>query len=131
MQSIALIPGIDTFRSQILELWDERPEQAYILGNQLAKLGADITKEFWQWFRDYFDENKELPGWFTCKITNRATLNYDECPEWRVAKARLEFLEEQIKKATKSNVSFPDPETWVIISPVSVKSSEIYSLSKS
>ena len=55
---------------------------------------------------------------------------FEENEEWRNAKARLEFLEEQIKKSTDSKVEFPNPESGMYIKPVSIKSSEIYSVSR-
>lgn len=130
MQSIQLQTGIDSFKAQIIELWSERPEQAYLLGNQLKKMWDDLSKTFSDKFKEYYDTNKELPWGFSCKITNRKTYCFEENEEWRNAKARLDFLEEQIKKSTDSKVEFPNPESWMYIKPVSIKSSEIYSVSR-
>lgn len=130
MQSIQLQTGIDSFKAQIIELWSERPEQAYLLANQLKKMWDEISKEFSESFKKYYDENKELPWGFTCKVTNRKSYEFSENEEWRIAKARLDFLEEQIKKATDSKVEFPNPESGSYIKPVSIKTSEIYSVSR-
>lgn len=130
MQSIQLQSWIDSFKAQIIELWSERPEQAYLLGNQLKKMWDEISKEFSDKFKSYYDENKELPWGFSCRITNRKTYEFSENEEWRTTKARLDFLEEQIKKATDSQVEFPNPESGLYIKPVSIKSSEIYSVSR-
>lgn len=130
MQSIALISWIESFKNQILELWDERPEQAYLLWNQLKKMWEEVSKTFSDKFKSYFDENKELPGWFTCKVTNRKTYCFEENEEYRNAKARLDFIETQIKQATDSNVEFPNPETGLFVKPVTIKSSEVYSVTR-
>lgn len=130
MQSLKLQTGIDSFKVQLIELWMDRPEQAYLLWNQLKKMWDEITKEFSDKFKSYYDENKELPWGFTCKITNRTTYCFEENEEWRATKARLDFLEEQIKKATLSKVEFPNPESGLYIKPVSVKTAEVYSVSR-
>ena len=130
MQSIALISWIEAFKTQILELWQERPEQAYLLANQLKKIWDEVSKTYSDKFKAYYDENKELPWGFTCKVTNRKTYCYEENEEYRNAKARLEFIEEQIKKATDSQVEFPNPETGMYIKPVTIKTSEVYSVTR-
>ena len=90
----------------------------------------DLSKTFSDKFKAYYDENKELPWGFTCKVTNRKTYCFEENEEWRITKARLDFLEEQIKKSTDSKVEFPNPESWLYIKPVTIKSSEIYAVSR-
>lgn len=130
MQSIALISWIESFKNQILELWYERPEQAYLLWNQLKKMWEEVSKTFSDKFKTYFDTNKELPWGFTCKITNRKTYCYEENEEYRNAKARLDFIENQIKQATDSNIEFPNPESGLYVKPVTIKSSEVYSVTR-
>lgn len=130
MQSIQLQTGIDSFKAQIIELWNERPEQAYLLWNQLKKMWDDISKTFSDKFKSYYDTNKELPGWFTCKVTNRKSYAFEENEEWRNAKARLDFIEEQVKKSTDSWVEFANPESGLWIKPVMIKTTEIYSVSR-
>jgi hypothetical protein len=130
MQSLQLISWIEWFKAQIIELWEERPEQAYLLANQLKKIWDEISKTYSDKFKSYYDEHKELPGWFTCKISNRKTYCFEENEEWRNAKARLDFLETQIKQSTDSKVEFPNPESWMYIKPVTIKSSEVYSVTR-
>ena len=40
------IKGIDIVANQFMELGKENPERAYILGNQLAKMGKTIQDTF-------------------------------------------------------------------------------------
>ncbi len=127
---IQIISWIDKFKSQIVELWEDKPEQAYLVGNQLKKLWDEITKTYSDKFKSYFDENKELPAWFTCRVSNRKTYCFEENEEWRIAKAKLDFLEWQIKQSTDSNTEYPNPESWMFIKPVTIKSSEVYTVTR-
>lgn len=131
MQSIKILDWVEQLRAKIVTLWDERPEQAYIIGNQLKKLWDEMMNGYNEKFRNYYDENKELPWGFSCKISSRSTLSFDENDLWRKIKGDLDLVEKLLKQATEDpKHEVFHPETGEILKPVSKKSSEIYSLSR-
>ena len=130
MNSLTIIEWAEKLRQDIATLGAERPEQAYLVAHQLSKIGDEGKKTFKDQFQSFYDTNKELPGWFSCKVTNRKTYNFEENSRWRVLKAEMDHLESQIKKATDSGVSFFDQETGEEIKPVFLSQSEVYSVSR-
>lgn len=129
MSSLALISWAEQLETQILQLGESEPHKAFLISHKLGKISDTLKKQFQPKAIEFWMENKELPWGYSCKETNRSSYEYSENEEWRQTKARLEFLEEQIKKATDSGVEFPNPETGLYIKPVTKNSSAIYSFS--
>lgn len=126
------LQNIDYFRKTMMELGEDSPEKAYLIGNQIAKLGKELQDQFKEWFRWYFDKYKEVPGGFEVKVSMRKSYKFEENLDWRNKKEELDFIESQLKNATdqseKWNMVFNN--SWEQIEPVSVSFSEVYSVKK-
>jgi hypothetical protein len=86
---------IEPIKESILKL---DPEKAYIIGNQLAKIGKEIQDETKDKFKNYVSANKEIPGGFRVSVTNgKKTYNLEENKEYAQKLKELEELEEKLK----------------------------------
>lgn len=121
------------FEETINFLWKERPEFAYLIANQMAKVSKKLQDNHKEGFQKYYDNNKELPGDFECRISEKKKYDYSGNKEWAKAKALLDEIEAKLKNATEQSLkgnSIVDDTTWEIIEPVQVKFSEIYTVTK-
>lgn len=91
-----------------------------------------MEKEYKDGFRSYYDEQKELPAGFTCKVSTRTTYAFKENPKWAKLKEQMDETEKIIKHATDQNMkgisSFD--ANGELIEPVSVSFSEVYAVSR-
>jgi hypothetical protein len=82
----------------------------------------EVKKDFQPSFKKYFDEVKELPAWFSCKITSGGKkYNYEDDIVYAQIKATLDARQELLKQATdlhEKGGTFTDPNTGEIIAPV-------------
>jgi len=123
------LSGLEALKLQILEL---DTYKAYLMAQQLEKMAKDIKQTTKTGFELYFDEFKDLPLGFQCKISNRTTYNFAEDQTWSNYKALLDAREEEIKMACKmqdKNQVFSD-KNGEVVEPVTRTFSEIYSVSR-
>ena len=123
------LSGLEALEQQILSL---DTYKAYLMAQQLEKMAKSIKQTTKAGFEIYFDEFKDLPLGFECKISQRATYNFAEDQMWSNLKALLDAREEEIKMACKmqdKNQIFSD-KNGEIVNPVTRTFSEIYSVSR-
>lgn len=124
--------SLEAFENTINTLGQEAPEKAYLIANQMAKISKKLQDNHKESFQKYFDQNKELPGGFECKISERKTFDFSANEEYAKKKAELDNLEEILKHATEQSMR------WLItmdaqgnvIEPIQIKMSEVYTVTK-
>lgn len=124
--------SIEAFESAITELWKDSPEKAYLIGNQMAKVSKKIQDAHKEGFQGYYDQNKELPGGFECRVSEKKTYDYSSNEEYARKKAELDTLEETLKHATEQSMKglITMDAQGTIIEPVPVKMTEVYTVTK-
>ena len=125
--------SLEAFETTINILAEESPEKAYLIANQMAKVSKKLQDNAKEWFQKYFDLNKELPGGFECRVSEKKTFDYSKNAEWAKAKLVLEEIEARLKNATEQSIkwnSIVDDMTGEIIQPVEVKFSQVYTVIK-
>lgn len=123
------LSGLEALEQQILAL---DTYKAYLMAQQLEKMAKNIKQTTKAGFELYFDEFKDLPLGFECKISNRTTYNFAEDQMWSNLKALLDAREEEIKMACKmqdKNQIFSD-KNGEVVNPVTRTFTEIYSVSR-
>lgn len=123
------LSGLEALEQQILSL---DTYKAYLMAQQIEKMAKNIKQTTKAGFEIYFDEFKDLPLGFECKISNRSTYNFAEDQMWSNLKALLDAREEEIKMACKmqdKNQIFSD-KNGEVVNPVTRQFSEIYSVSR-
>ena len=123
------LSGLEALEKQILAL---DTYKAYLMAQQLEKMAKNIKQTTKTGFELYFDEFKDLPLGFECKISNRSTYNFSEDQMWSNLKALLDAREEEIKMACKmkdKNQIFSD-KNGEVVEPVTRTFTEIYSVSR-
>ena len=123
------LSGLEALEQQILAL---DTYKAYLMAQQLEKMAKNIKQTTKAGFELYFDEFKDLPLGFECKISNRSTYNFSEDQMWSNLKALLDAREEEIKMACKmqdKNQIFSD-KNGEVVNPVTRTFTEIYSVSR-
>ena len=123
------LSGLEALEQQILAL---DTYKAYLMAQQLEKMAKNIKQTTKAGFELYFDEFKDLPLGFECKISNRTTYNFSEDQMWSNLKALLDAREEEIKMACKmqdKNQIFSD-KNGEVVNPVTRTFTEIYSVSR-
>lgn len=129
---VSAINSLESFENTIVEMGEENPAHAYIIWNAFQKVAKKIQDKFKEWFQNYYDQNKEVPGGYICKVSNRTTYNFEEDPYWYELNNKLKAREELLKQATDSSLKWNIvmDSMGEVINPVGIKTSEIYSLSK-
>ena len=124
--------SIEAFEMAINQLWTESPEKAYLIGNQMAKVSKKLQDNHKEGFQSYYDNNKELPGDFECKVSEKKTFDYSVNKEWKEVKEKLDTIEAILKNATEQSLKWNIVmnEQWEVIEPVPVKMSEVYTVSR-
>lgn len=123
------LSGLEALEQQILAL---DTYKAYLMAQQLEKMAKNIKQTTKAGFELYFDEFKDLPLGFECKISNRTTYNFAEDQMWSNLKSLLDAREEEIKMACKmqdKNQIFSD-KNGEVVNPVTRTFTEIYSVSR-
>lgn len=127
------ITSLETFEQVINTLGQESPEKAYLIANQMAKVSKKLQDNAKEWFQKYFDLNKELPGGFECRLSEKKTFDYSVDKEWTKLNTLIKAREEILKNATEQSLkgnSIVDDMTGEIIQPVEVKFSQVYTVTK-
>lgn len=118
------LSALDALEYKLQELGSTEPAKAYLLANAIDKVATRAKKDFSKGFKKYFDEQKELPGWFECKVIQWATkYAFDQDPVWLQIKATLDAREATLKAATDLKMkwgTFTDPNTGEIVDGVEV-----------
>ena len=70
----------------------------------MAKVSKKLQDNHKEGFQKYFYQNKELPGDFECRVSEKKTFDYSGNTEWAEAKAKLEKIEETLKNATEQSM---------------------------
>lgn len=125
--------SLEAFEGVINTLGQESPEKAYLIANQMAKVSKKLQDNHKEGFQKFYDNNKELPGDFECRVSEKKTYDYSKNKEWAKAKAILDEIESKLKNATEQSLkgnSIVDDTTGEIIEPVEVKFSEVYTVTR-
>lgn len=124
--------SIEAFEMAINQLWNESPEKAYLIGNQMAKVSKKLQDNHKEWFQSYYDDNKELPGDFQCKVSEKKTFDYSTNKEWKEVKEKLDAIEAILKNTTEQSMKWNIVmnEQGEVIEPVPVKMSEVYTVTR-
>lgn len=80
-------------------LLSQEPHKAYILANALAKIGKKVQDKFKDDFEKYWNNNKNLPGGFDARESNRVSYAFEEDPEWAMLDAQKSEREQKLKNA--------------------------------
>lgn len=124
--------SLEAFETTINIFVEESPEKAYLIANQMAKVSKKLQDNAKEWFQKYYDANKELPGGFECRVSEKKTYDYSGNKEWLKAKSLLDEIESKLKNATeqgmKWNMMMDDQGN--IIEPVQIKFSQVYTVSR-
>lgn len=96
--------SLEAFEITINQLGTEAPEKAYLIANQMAKVSKKLQDNHKAGFQEYYDTNKELPGDFECKISEKKTFDYSTNKEWAELNAKIEALEAILKNATEQSL---------------------------
>lgn len=96
--------SLEAFEITINQLGAESPEKAYLIANQMAKVSKKLQDNHKEGFQKYYDNNKELPGDFDCKVSEKKTFDYSCNIEWAELNATIEALEAVLKNATEQSM---------------------------
>lgn len=124
--------SLEAFEITINQLGAEAPEKAYLIANQMAKVSKKLQDNHKEWFQKYYDNNKELPGDFDCKVSEKKTFDFSTNEEWVEKKAELEALESILKNATEQSLKGNITMNWQgeVIEPIEVKFTEVYTVTR-
>lgn len=125
---------LDDLEKSINMLWEYNPEKAYIIWNAFAKAWKRLQDTHKEWFRKYYDENKELPGGYECRVSQwRLVCEYWEDSEWRELNEKLKAREEKLKNIVQQSIKWNSimDENGEIIDPVPFHWTDVvYSITK-
>lgn len=126
------ITGMDVIDYQIRALWVDWAYKPYLIANTLKKILTDIEKDYKEGFQRYYDENKELPGGFNCKVSSRTTYDFSVDPEWAELSTKIKAREDILKNATDQQMKGNTvvDEQGEIIFGVPIKETEIYTVTR-
>lgn len=125
--------SLEAFEITINQLGTEAPEKAYLIANQMAKVSKKLQDNHKEWFQKYYDNNKELPGDFECKVSEKKTYDLDSNAEYKKLHNELDALGDKLKNATEQSIKWNviiDENTGEVILPVSVKFTEVYTVTR-
>ena len=130
MSTLALISGAENLKAQIVALAENgEPHKAFLISHALWKISDDLKKSYQPNAIAYWQENKELPGGYSCKESNRSSYAYEQDPQWQLLKAHLDAREELLKASADTTIEFYDP-LGEIVPKVQKKSSAVFSFSQ-
>lgn len=123
---------IEPIKAQIMKL---EPEKAYIVGNQLAKIGKEVQEETKMQFQKYVSVNKEIPWGFNVQVTSwRKIYNFEENKEYAQKLKELKDFEQKLKTISDIEAKwwvYVDANTWEIMQGVSITySADVYKITK-
>jgi hypothetical protein len=98
----------------------------------MAKVSKKLQENHKEGFQSYYDNNKELPGDFECKVSEKKTFDYSANKEWKEAKEKLDAIEAILKNATEQSMkgNIVMNEQGEVIESVPVKMAEVYTVSR-
>jgi len=125
---------IENLEQTISTLWEYCHEWAYIVWNALAKAWKRLQDAHKEWFRKYYDENKELPWWYKCTVSQwRLVIEYEYDEEWKQLNDKIKAREEKLKNVVQQSIKWNAimDENWEIIDPVPFHwADDVYSITK-
>lgn len=125
---------IENLEQTINTLWEYSHEWAYIVWNALAKAWKRLQDAHKEWFRKYYDENKELPGGYECRVSQwRLVVEYEYDEEWKQLNEKIKAREEKLKNIVQQSIkgNFIMDENGEIIDPVPFHwTDDVYSITK-
>lgn len=132
LTKVEQIQAISNMKQSIKEIFEDK---AYIVFHEFAKVAKEWMEETKQEFKNYFDQNKELPYWFECKIRAwRKTYAFEQDMEWDMLNKKLKDREEFLKMVSdieEKGGKYCDSETWEVFDGVKITyATESYAISK-
>jgi len=91
------IESIDGFTEYLTEQCEENPDKVFVFTNRLRKAIDDVEKHAKQGAIQRQETYWELSGWYSLRLTQKASYDFSYSPEWLLAKANLKDIEETLK----------------------------------
>ena len=129
---ISSLSSIEQFEASLMELGNESPYKAYLVSNQLAKVAKRVQDANKEGFQKYYDEQKELPMGFCCKVSEKKTYDYESNLEYKALSEKVKAMEEVLKNATEQSIkgNITLNASGEVIEPVPVKFTEVYTVTR-
>ncbi len=96
-EMINAIEAIRGIASTFKKITDEHPEKVAPFAKEWEKAFADLYEYAKDRAIRHQETYWELSGWYSLRLTQKASYDYSYSPEWLLAKAHLKDIEETLK----------------------------------
>ena len=96
-EMINAIEAIRGIASTFKKITDEHPEKVAPFAKEWEKAFAELYEYAKDRAIRYQETYWELSGWYSLRLTQKASYDYSYSPEWLLAKAHLKDIEETLK----------------------------------